>query len=631
MAVWLKNNWLIAVILVIAFLLRFIPIFSYEFSFDELSALERTAFGNFSDLINKGVKIDAHPAFIQVFLYYWIKIGGSSEIWVKFPFLICGFLSCWYIFRFANKWFNYKTGVIAAIVVSCSMIFLVYSSYARMYITGVLFAILVLINLFEIAFNDSTKIKHFVLAGLFLLLGALSNHMGALFGLIVGLLTFIFAAKKQKIYLLCMALAALVLYLPHLSITLQQMTYSIAAGEGGWLTAPKWDACFLFLKTLFGTGMVVFAFILLFIYGGSESKFSFKTNKKIIFLFAAFVIYCLVVQLYSVYKSPVLQFSVLLIAAPCFVVVVAHAISFIPDKIFNITAVALIAAFLIQTIYVKKYYSLGIKQGVRSSVVETIEAKEKYGKDNVSAIYNTGEYFVKKYMSEFKQNYSYINLFDSVYQSQPALGNYLRSLKEEYIIISEPDAVHLERVKTFFPYVIKHNEGYYTNIYLLSKKKENAVEDDAIVATYNLGNRGNFVFPEQYKKEGNDILIDSLDEFPFYVWANFNAGIVKDNQWVVCSSSYTSQNPTQDLNFVFSVKQKDSTLFYASRNFKDFYILGDSLQHGFSSIFMGTEFRNWQEAKLECYFWNQSKRRYLIKDLNLKVLDINPHKYSLWE
>ncbi|HEX7414754.1 MAG TPA: hypothetical protein VF411_11990, partial [Bacteroidia bacterium] len=118
---WLKNNWLIALILVIAFLLRFIPLRNYEFSFDELSALDRTRFDYFSDLINKGIKIDAHPALIQVFLYYWIKIGGSSEVWVKLPFLVCGFLSCWFIFRFSNKWFGYKTGVISAIVVSCSM------------------------------------------------------------------------------------------------------------------------------------------------------------------------------------------------------------------------------------------------------------------------------------------------------------------------------------------------------------------------------------------------------------------------------------------------------------------------------------------------------------------------------
>ena len=41
MGVWLKKNWLITLILGIAFLLRFIPLFEYEFFYDELSALDR--------------------------------------------------------------------------------------------------------------------------------------------------------------------------------------------------------------------------------------------------------------------------------------------------------------------------------------------------------------------------------------------------------------------------------------------------------------------------------------------------------------------------------------------------------------------------------------------------------------
>ncbi|MGZ3864563.1 MAG: glycosyltransferase family 39 protein [Bacteroidia bacterium] len=629
----LKNNWLIIAVLAIAFLLRFVPLFSYEFSFDELSALERTRFDNLNDLIEKGVKIDAHPALIQVFLFYWIKIGNASEVWVKLPFLVCGFLSCWFIFRFANKWFNYKTGVISAIIVGCSMIFLVYSSFARMYAPGVLFAILALENLFEITFNDSVKIRHYVLAGLFLLLGVLNNHMGALFAVLTGSIAFVVAGKKQKIYLTGMAVSAFLLYAPHLSITLTQMGYSIAADNGGWLPAPKWDACILFMKALLGTGIVVYAFIFLFIYGGTESKFSFKTDRKFLFLLLSFIGYCLVVYLYSVYKSPVLQFSVLLIASPCIIVALAYIISFIPEKIFNVTAVSLVVAFLVQTIYVKQYYKLGIKQGAKSSVTETISAKEKYGKDNVAVIYNTGAFFIEKYIEQLGAKYSYINLFDSAYKKPGALMRYFRELKEEYLVFSEADGVNIEMAKTFYPYVIKHEEGYFTNIYLLCKRDKEAVNDEAVVKTINLSNKGDFVFPDNYKRDGSDILIDSLDEFPFYVWANLDAGIVQNGQWVVCVSCYIPQKPMENLSFDFAVKQKDSLEFYSSRNFRDFYLQGDSMQHGYSSIFMGTDFRDWldKKDKLEGYFWNQSKRRYIVKSLDLKILDINPHKYSIWD
>jgi hypothetical protein len=510
------------------------------------------------------------------------------------------------------------------------MIFLVYSSYARMYATGVLFAVLSLYYLFEIAFGNSTKLKHYFLLGFLLLLGALSNHMGALFGLITGVLTFIYSAKKQRIYLIYTTIIVVLLYLPHLSITLTQMSYSIGAGEGGWLTAPKWYACFSFLKTLFGTGLVVYFFILLFIYSGIQSKFSFLSDKKIIFLLMTFVVYCLTIQLYSVYKSPILQFSVLLIGAPCIIVVVARGLSFIPDKLFTIVAIALVAVFLVQTVFIKKYYSLGIKQGIHSSITQTIEAKSKYGTNNVSAIYNTESFFAKYYMDELKQNYTYLTAFDSTYNNPVLLNKYLKSLKEEYIILSDPDPVNLERVKLYFPYTIKHDEGYFKSVFLLSKKNSNGIKDETVLYTYNFNNRGSFTFPENYKKINGDILIDSTDEFPFCVRADFNSLPFKEGESVVCVVGYKPQNTVGNLSFDFNVKEKDSSLFYSSKNFKEFYMPGDSLQHGFSSIYMGTDLREWRKAKLECYFWNQAKKRYIIKDFNLKILNINPHKYSLW-
>jgi len=630
MTTWLKDNWLIAIVLVIAFLLRFIPLYEYEFFFDELSSLNRIRYDTFKDIIDKGVRVDVHPVLIQLFLFYWVKIGGTSEVWVKLPFLICGFLSCWFIFKFSKKWFGYKTGIISAIVVSCSMIFLVYSSSSHLYSTAVLFAILSTNYLFEIVFGNSLKSKDYFLFILFVVLGALNHHMGALYGAIIGVLAVVNAGNKQKIVLMGTAVVAVILYLPHLSITLAQMNSSISADSGGWLTAPKWDACFLFLKTLFGTGLVILLFLFLFAYGGIKSKFSFRADKKIIFLFTTFVVYCLIVQVYSVLKSPILQFSVLLIAAPCIVVVVANGISFIPNKLFNLTSCILIAAFLVQTIFIKKYYSLGIKQGVRSAVIHTLEAKKIYGDDKVTAIYNTEPFFVQRYLDEFKQHYSYLTAYDSIYERQTLLGNYLKLLKEDYIVLSDPDAVNLERIKLYYPYTIKHDEGYFKNIFLLSKKSSNSIKDETVLNTSTLNNRGGFIFPEKYKIYNNNILIDSLDEFPFYVSANFSSLSLKEGESVVCVTCYKPQNTVGNLNFDFCVKEKDSTLFYSSRNFKDFYMPDDTLQYGFSSIFIGTDFREWKNAKLECYFWNQAKKRYLIKDFSLKLLDINPHKYSIW-
>ena len=629
---WLKNNWLIIGVLLIAFLLRFIPLFEYEFFFDELSALDRIRFANFGDLINKGVKIDVHPALIQVFLFYWAKIGGTSEVWIKLPFLLCGFLSCWFIFRFANKWFDYKTGVISAIVVSCSMIFLVYSSSNHLYATAVLFSILSIRYLFEIIFGKSIRFKDYFLFGAFVLLGALNHHMGALLGLLTGMLGVIFSSKKQRLFLLITALGIILFYLPHLPVTLTQIGYSIGPDQGGWLTPPKWYACFSFLKTLFGTGILIYLFLLLFIYVGVKNKFSFLADKKIIFLLGTFVTYCLVVQLYSVLKTPILQFSVLLIAAPCFVIVVARGLSFIPDKMFSAVCVYLVAGFLIQTIFIKKYYSLGIKQSTKSAITQTIAAKNKYGATNVAAIYNTEPFFAKRYVDEFKQHFEYLTSADSVYNKQVLLGRYLKALKENYIILSEPDPILLERTKCCFPFVIYHQEGYFENIFLLSKLKDASMRDETIIHTYTKSTSLNpFHFPEKYPMEHTDILIDSTNEFPFYVWADFNSLHLRDGQVVMCSTIFKPYNCMADLTFDFSIQKNDTALFYTNRNFKDYYLIEDTLQQAFSYIYIGTEINEWKDSKLGCYFWNSGKKRYVIKDFRLQILDCNPHKYTLWD
>ena len=78
-------------IVIVGSVLRFYNFSELPYSFDEFSALFRTRFDNFRDLIYFGVKTtDTHPAGVQVFMYYWVKIFGESEMIVKFPFILFG-------------------------------------------------------------------------------------------------------------------------------------------------------------------------------------------------------------------------------------------------------------------------------------------------------------------------------------------------------------------------------------------------------------------------------------------------------------------------------------------------------------------------------------------------------------
>ena len=62
----------------IAIFTRFYDFFEIPMTYDGFSALFRTRYETFYDLIEKGIKPDAHPAGIQVFEYFLVKLVGEN-------------------------------------------------------------------------------------------------------------------------------------------------------------------------------------------------------------------------------------------------------------------------------------------------------------------------------------------------------------------------------------------------------------------------------------------------------------------------------------------------------------------------------------------------------------------------
>ncbi|MCH8317636.1 MAG: glycosyltransferase family 39 protein [Bacteroidetes bacterium] len=159
---FLKNNVhesFLIIILVLGSWLRFHHYGEMSLANDELSALYRLNFDTFGDLIDKGVKPDGHPAFVQVFLYYWIKLSGISEYALRFPFVIAGIVSIWLVYLIGCRWFNKTTGVFAALSISFLQFTVYYSQLARPYSLGLLFSLLTVYFWTEILFTNNSKNK----------------------------------------------------------------------------------------------------------------------------------------------------------------------------------------------------------------------------------------------------------------------------------------------------------------------------------------------------------------------------------------------------------------------------------------------------------------------------------------
>src|SRR5690606_4885635 len=111
----LKEHSLFVFILLLCAVLRLFPLFDYQFTYDELSGLTRTQFDSFSEVMEKGVKIDAHPAFVQLLIFYTVKIFGYKTWIVKLPFLLFSLGLVIYAYAFGYRNFSKQSGLIASL------------------------------------------------------------------------------------------------------------------------------------------------------------------------------------------------------------------------------------------------------------------------------------------------------------------------------------------------------------------------------------------------------------------------------------------------------------------------------------------------------------------------------------
>ena len=100
---FIRKYPMLILVMVLACIIRLFAAYLQSFSNDELSAIYRLQFNNFSDLLNWGIKMDGHPAFVQLFLYYYTPWVPKSELWIRLPFVLASTLSLGYIFFSIKK------------------------------------------------------------------------------------------------------------------------------------------------------------------------------------------------------------------------------------------------------------------------------------------------------------------------------------------------------------------------------------------------------------------------------------------------------------------------------------------------------------------------------------------------
>ena len=180
---------------------------------DEFSAVFRTYFDSFSQLIEQGVLPDSHPAGVQVFIYYWIKLFGLSEASLKFPFILLGTFSVYLIYLIGKQWFGKSSGLLSASVFAVMQFGVFYSQLARPYSPGLLFVLLSTYFWTKIVFEQNNKklvVAGYVLAAV---LASYSHMFSLLFIIVQGVSGLFFLKKSSFLKYIFVNAAVLLLYI----------------------------------------------------------------------------------------------------------------------------------------------------------------------------------------------------------------------------------------------------------------------------------------------------------------------------------------------------------------------------------------------------------------------------------
>lgn len=638
-----KEHWLITLILIIGVVFRFVPIAQYQFSHDELSGLSRTIFVNLADELNYGVKIDTHPALIQVFLWIWVKLFGYSEIAIKLPFLICGALSIWYAYKFGKTFLSKKAGLVAATILSCSFIFLVYSSYARMYISGVLFSILFLHTIFKLLFFEEINTKDYILFTLFALLCAYNHHMSCLFALTLSLLSLFYIKKERVFKFVAFGALTLVLYLPHLSITLYQFSNgNIGATSGGWLSAPRMFEVYYFIKTLFGCGISGKMILLLFLGLTLSSIFKLlPISKKQFLLLWIFLINYLIIHLYSVYRNPILQNSVLLFSGLCLIFFLSSFVNVLSKKLVSVFCFSLMLLLSYQTIRKKHFFSKVNDHGFETQARSLIQMQNRVGENNVTAIFGSEPFFIYAYEKKYHTKLPHVSVYDSLFINHARFSQYLQNLKQPYIVLSGVGAMDILRIKEYYPYLVSNTDDYFSNVTVLSKY-DHGNYDVSILNTMPLFNSDiNIYLPKnksiQFCNDSLNYIIEKMDSnYPFNLSIPVNKALVKKHQFLVAELSYKVDSVSQisaDKLCVTVSKHNEDPRHFTSANLYDYYDGRKKIQKTYAGIFAGEEFESHisKDITANFFIWKAKESHYKLVDFKLKQVDYNPTKWTIWD
>lgn len=622
------TKYLPYLILVIGGIIRFWRFWDWSLTNDELSTLFRSQYDSITEVIQKGVIPDVHPVFLEGFMHYWLSLFGDSVFAFRLPAVIASVMALFFFYKSAKAWFNQKVATLSLVIISTSYLFVTYSQISRAYSFGLLFTMAFTYFSLKVIRKKSQRKDQIALV-IFGVLGLMTHYFTALTIFVIAILLLIYASKKHRkeFFILCVFIA--ILYTPHLPITLTHLS----KGGLGWLPTPNSDFIYKFLNYTFNNALIWQVTIGLIPIVGITYGYRFiQTVKSQLIVLSVFLITFLTGYLYSVYRTPVIQFSTLIFCSPFLILFIC---SFIHTKINNLIYTILLTLVLFVggfSLIIKNDFYNKKKFSNFKDVSRTIVDWKALYTDNMISISNANntayfDYYINK--SSTNVNFA-VDQFSSTAKIAEA-RDIIKSAEEEYLSISfgniaVPAEVH-EFAKQKFPKIINRNRYYNSEAVLYGKsdKKRSLIFQshalDSINENWNVNSEK--LNDSIYLSPPNAYKIDSLEEYALTFKNRLGNLSNENNRWLTLEFYFKSQDSC-NLTLVVDVKRDGKSIFWRGYETKVFYKKGE-WSH-FMAVWERPEFTR-DEDDISIFIWNLNRANCMIDDFSIRNFADSDYTY----
>ena len=611
------DRLLIIIIVIIAALLRFWHFAHLPFMHDEFSAIFRTRFNSISDVIEIGVKqSDSHPAGVQLFIYFWIRLFGLSESVLKLPFVLVGVGSIYMIWLIAKRWFNTVTGLFSATLLAVIQYTIFYSQLARPYAPGLFFSLVTVWFWTQIIFDENPKKRDWIGFVIFMAINSYIHAFTLFLNLLIAITGLFFVRGNiLKLYLLS-GIVILILYLPGIPVFMSQL----GRGDiGGWLSTPNPDFLFhyFFYVFHFSLWFLILTLSILIFLSIKYFDRDRQADKFRIIGISWFLITFVVAYLYSIYRSPILQYSTLLFVFPFIVMIAFSFIGKVPLPTLSVSLIIIVFAGVTTLIGKRFHYEEMYHQGFDQIPKQINYDLNRYKNHYVAVVLqSTDTRMFDYYFGKYGEIPDYFKLEKG--RTLAEVNSYIKNISADMVLFGWDDYAplnYLEAIKASFPYVVKHKSWFNSEYWVLSKHK---LQGSNILKKEVVASIGSYkVYAKNKYGEAIKIETDSLNLDKYSV---LNAQV-----------AVRRQTSVPDAIFVFDWRDsEDNTFFWEGSEFKNFV--------GTDSIyFVNTSLRIVDlpdiptKGEVKFYIWKRDAAAIEVRQMKVYLTRWNPVEVGLFD